>query len=277
MLIRYSRVYRRSVIQMSKSSTVPKAQHVQAVSSALKLLEHLSLRGQATLTELGRDAGLTHNHTFRLLATLEQEGFVARDARKTYVLGPQAYVLGQRADPTRTLVTVAGPHLDALHALSGETVLLAVRVDLERMVVERRTAVHSLRVDWPLGSRLPLYVGGLGVSLLAFAPLEVQQAVLEGERHAYTERTLVGREALVQELERVRLERVRVSVDDYANGEFAIAAPILDPPGIAVGAVNIAGFTERLTPDKLERYKEAVRRAGAAIGEALYGRGSRGL
>ena len=249
-----------------------KPTEVQAVSTALALLETVGRLGQATLTELGRECGLTYNHTFRLLSTLEKGGYVARDSLKRYFLGPQAYVLGQRADLSRSLVSVAAPHLDALHALSGETVLLAVRVNLERMVIDRRKAVHSLRVDWPIGSRLPLYVGGLGVCLLAFAPPEVQRQVLEGPRRAYTDKTLWERHALEFELLEVRTRGIRISVDDYAVGEFAIAAPILDSQGVSSAALNIAGFSERLTVEKQGEYVQAVREAGQAISKGVYGR-----
>ena len=135
------------------------------------------------------------------------------------------------------------------------------------MVIDSRPSRHSLRVDWPTGSRLPLHVGGLGLALLAFAPASVQLEVFKAARNRFTAQTLTYETALQSELE--RKSRVRISKDDYATGEFSVAAPILDAQGEAFAAISIAGFTARLTP-KLEReYASLVREAAAQIANTL--------
>jgi DNA-binding IclR family transcriptional regulator len=243
---------------------------VRVVRAALRLLETLSQHEGASLTHLARQAGLSNNQTFRLLATLEPLGYVVRDARKGYRLGPKLHLLGEKAFWPHDLIRAAGPHLDRLAELSGELVLLAVRVGLERMVVDRRPSRYSLRVDWAVGSRLPLHVGGLGVALLAFSPPEVQEALLAGPLERFTPCTLATPEVLKAELDRVRQQRVRISVDDWAVGEFSIAAPVI-AGGTLRGALNIAGFTARLDEKRRERYIAAVREAAEAVAVELGG------
>jgi len=256
---------------MSTSSPTQRNE-IQSLASALSLLETLAGLEAASLSELVRESRLTYNQTFRMLATLEARGYVLRDRQKVYRLGPQVALLGQRAGWPHELVEAAAPHLDALCELSGELVLLAVRSGLERMVVDRRPSRYSLRVDWPVGSRLPLHVGGLGVALLAFAPPEVQAQVLKGPLERYTPHTLSSPQALRKELQRVRQNRVRVSVDDWALGEFSVAAPIVHDD-LAFGAVNIAGFTARLDARRRNEYSCAVKSAAEAIA-AIYSRES---
>ncbi|MBI5811593.1 MAG: IclR family transcriptional regulator [Meiothermus silvanus] len=250
--------------------TSPDKTQVRAVRSALLLLEILSQLEGAPLTVLARQAGLSNNQTFRLLATLEPFGYVVRDARKGYRLGPKLHLLGEKAFWPHDLIRAAAPHLDRLAEMSGELVLLAVRVGLERMVVDRRPSRYSLRVDWAVGSRLPLHVGGLGVALLAFSPPEVQEAVLSGPLERFTPYTLATPKALKAELERVRQQGVRVSVDDWAMGEFSIAAPVV-AGGTLRGALNIAGFTARLDEQRRKTYIAAVREAAKAIAAELAG------
>lgn len=243
-------------------------QEVQALSSALRLLETVAEHEGAGMSELARHAQMTHNQTHRVLATLERHGYVIRDDGRGYHVGPKLAVLERRAGRYRALIEAASSSMDELAAMSGESILLAVRSRLERMVIDSRPSRHSLRVDWPLGSRLPLHVGGLGVVLLAFAPQHLQQEVIGQDRTRFTAHTL-GTNALQAELERVRRSGVRISKDDYAIGEFSIAAPILDRQRQALAAINIAGFTARLMP-KLERqYAKAVREAAATIAETL--------
>ncbi|MCL6568164.1 MAG: helix-turn-helix domain-containing protein, partial [Meiothermus silvanus] len=72
--------------------TSPDKTQVRSVRSALLLLEILSQLEGAPLTVLARQAGLSNNQTFRLLATLEPFGYVVRDARKGYRLGPKLHL-----------------------------------------------------------------------------------------------------------------------------------------------------------------------------------------
>lgn len=253
----------------STSSSSDKTQ-VRAVQAALHLLETLGQHEGATLTLLASQAGLSNNQTFRLLATLEPLGYVVRDERKVYRLGPKLHLLGDKAFWPHDLIRAAAPHLDRLAEMSGELVLLAVRVGLERMVVDRRPSRYSLRVDWAVGSRLPLHVGGLGVALLAFSPPEVQKAVLTRPLERFTPYTLATPEVLKAELDRVYQQGVRVSVDDWAEGEFSIAAPVV-AGGMLRGALNIAGFTARLDEQRREAYIAAVREAAGAIAAQLSG------
>lgn len=242
---------------------------INAVTNALELLEVLADHDGARLSDLSQHSGFTLNQTFRLLETLEVAGYVTRERDKRYRLGHKLHLLGLRAEWPHALVSNAASSLDSLAALSGESVLLAVRSNLHRMVVDSRPSTYSLRVDWGHGSKLPLHVGGLGVALLAFSPVNIQNAILEqadtGRLTGFTPDTLTSRAELETELQRVRATGVRVSRDDWAHGEFSVAAPILGADGTARGALNIAGFTARLTPDLELRYIDAVRAAAQQV------------
>lgn len=252
--------------QAANSSSSPE---IQSLASALRLLETVAEHEGEGMSILARNAQMTHNQTHRILATLETHGYVIRNDTRGYHIGPKLAVLERRAGRYRNLIEAASASMDELAAQTGESILLAVRNRLERMVIDSRPSRHSLRVDWPVGSRLPLHVGGLGVALLAFAPQTVQLEVMKASRNRFTAQTLTDKKALQTELETVRKSKVRISKDDYATGEFSVAAPILDANGEAFAAINVAGFTARLTP-KLEReYAQAVRGAAEEISNAL--------
>ncbi len=249
-------------------SATNKSSTVQVVSTALELLEQISELQPVGLSSLSQEAGLSLNQTFRLLATLESSGYLVRDEQKRYSLGAKLHLLGSRAPIFENLIQAAAPYMDALSELSGESVLLAVRVGLERMVVAKREAKHSLRVEWAIGSRLPLYVGGLGLALLAFSSQSIQKEVLKQKRTAFTNKTLVNSQELSLEIAQIRQNLIRVSIDDYAIGEFAIAAPIVANEKL-FGAINIAGFTARLTAQKQKLYQTALKKAAREIAAIL--------
>ena len=253
----------------SETFTSSSSPEIQSLASALRLLETVAEHEGEGMSELARNAQMTHNQTHRILATLETHGYVIRNDTRGYHIGPKLAVLERRAGRYRNLIEAASASMDELAAQTGESILLAVRNRLERMVIDSRPSRHSLRVDWPVGSKLPLHVGGLGVALLAFAPQAVQLEVMTQPRNRFTAQTLTDKKALQTELETVRKSKVRISKDDYATGEFSVAAPILDAKGEAFAAINISGFTARLTP-KLEReYAQAVRGAAEKTSNVL--------
>ena len=241
---------------------------VQVVSTALELLERISELQPLGLSNLSVEAGLSLNQTFRLLATLETHGYIVRDEQKRYSLGAKLHLLGSRAPIYEKLIQASASHMDKLSELSGESVLLAVRVGLERMVIAKREAKHSLRVEWAIGSKLPLYVGGLGMALLAFSSQSIQKEILKQKRTAFTSKTLVSNQALELELAQIRQNQIRISIDDYAVGEFAIAAPIIAGEKL-FGAINIAGLTTRLTDQKQKIYQTNLKKAAREIAENL--------
>lgn len=211
---------------------------------------------EATLSQLAKYTGFSMNQTFRLLATLEQEGYIHKSSSKRYRLGSTLHILGQAARWPHHLIDCATPVMDNLAQLSGETILLAIPTGLERMIVAQKSSRHSLQVHYPIGSRLPLYVGGMGIAMLAYLP-QKQQEILAQPLQRFTEYSLDHAE-LQAEFNKVKELGLRVSIDDYSIGEFSIAAPILTHDGTAYAAITIAGFTARLTEDTLNSYKKAI-------------------
>ncbi len=65
----------------------------------------------------------------------------------------------------RDVVSVAGPFMRRLMLLSGETANLAIRNNLDAVLIQ--CECHALvRMCAPLGSRLPLHASGAGKALL---------------------------------------------------------------------------------------------------------------
>lgn len=101
----------------------------RTVERALALLGAVAAGG-GTLSELARAVELSPSTASRLLGTLAQHEFVRRDgAAGRYRAGARLRQLAAatlREDP---LYELAGPHLEALAAETGETANLAVAVD----------------------------------------------------------------------------------------------------------------------------------------------------
>jgi DNA-binding IclR family transcriptional regulator len=117
---------------------------------------------------LGRNR-LHPSTAFRILASLIQHGFVARDETGLYLLGPHLLQLAAKVRVGLDVRAVARPEMEWLRDQVGETVNLTVRQGDEMVYVERVTPNRMMRVEQLIGSRAPLHVTAVGKLMLGEA------------------------------------------------------------------------------------------------------------
>lgn len=243
---------------------------ISAVVSALKVLDSIGEHPGITLSALARQCGLNKSHTYRILKTLEAQGYIIQDADK-FFLHQRAFLLGQQAKRQWGLARVAKPYLDELAAITKENVHLVVREGLRSVVVDLRESPHPIRMYASLGRRGPLHAGGTPKVLLAHAPAEVLEELLTQPLQAYTTATITNPKQLTRLLAQIRREGYHVGVGDLDEGAFSIAAPIFGIKGEVIAAVSVAGPTMRFDEKVQERYVSLVLRTARKISHALSG------
>jgi len=242
---------------------------VNAVQEALNVLMHVAKCPGLGVTELAKRSGNTKARAFRLLSTLEDNGFVRRDTDETsYVLGHMALVLGAAAQEQVSVARVARTYLDELGARFNENLLIRVRDGLESMLIAKWESTQGVRVHSEIGSRRPLHVGASGRVLLAFAPEDVQAAVLSGPLEGFTQHTWVQRTALSQELTRIRAEGYAVSHGEWVSDVLAVAVPVRDEKG-GVTAVLYISVPASRAPADLTDYIHALKDAARGMSQQL--------
>jgi DNA-binding IclR family transcriptional regulator len=146
---------------------------VDAAAKALDLLGAFSFREpRLSLAELAGRTGIPRPTAFRLLTTLEQAGFVAKENGE-YQLGIKCFILGNIVASGLDLREKANPHLQQLRDATGETVHLAVLEGWQVLYLERLQSPHPIGfMRSRIGVVVPAYCTGLGKTLLAFKPAD---------------------------------------------------------------------------------------------------------
>ncbi|WP_249345943.1 helix-turn-helix domain-containing protein [Microbispora sp. H11081] len=191
------------------------AESAQTLERGLRLLRLLAdaNRGR-TPTELAQELGLSRPIVYRLLTTLQAEGFARRDTQGRVHLGFGVLVLAQAVHPL--LRAAALPALRALAEQAGATAHLTVAEGDEGLAVAVvEPSWTDLHVAYREGSRHPLTRGAAGLALLALRQ---------------------GRTA----------PQVHMSRGHLQEGARGIAAPIPGPPWLeaSVGVVSFAYLDE---------------------------------
>ncbi len=235
----------------------------------LAILELLATAGEASAAEVAGRLGLSRSATYRLLATLEQRGYLERAGPNRLRLGTRTAGLGMAAVAGIDLVTIAPPHLHDLAERTGETAFLAVVDKQELVYLAKEAGPSAVQLSSRLGSRRPLHSTGLGKAYLSSLPDDQLRAVVSGlHLQPSTPNTITDPDALLAAVEAARERGYAVDEGEVEPGVACIAAPIRDHRGVAGAAISVAGPADRV----LARERTSgplVMRTAAAISRRL--------
>jgi IclR family pca regulon transcriptional regulator len=217
---------------------------VEALAKGLRILALFSeRRSSLRLTEIVALTGLPMPTAFRLVATLEGEGYVERLPDGAIRPGAAVLTLGFSALRGLDLVQTSSLILSELFERTKQTVNLGV-LAFDRVVYIARLQSDAVLVtaNVTVGSTLPAIVTSMGKVLLADLPeaelaRRIGPASFEGPWGPNAARNLP---ALVAELERVRTAGFAVQDEELAAGLRSIAAPVRQSDGRVIAAVNVA-------------------------------------
>jgi DNA-binding IclR family transcriptional regulator len=177
----------------------------------------------------------------RYLATLFELGYLEQGAGRKYRLGLKVTDLGMSALNATGLAEHAGPYLEDLRHRTSYTVGIGVLEGEDLLVVHqavsfRRWTTSPLRT----GSRAPAYATAAGKLLLAHLPDEDRAERLRAmkpKRHG--PKTIIGKQLLADEFDRLRDEPVAVDDEEHAEGVLMLAAAVRNEARVVVAAVDV--------------------------------------
>jgi DNA-binding IclR family transcriptional regulator len=247
----------------------PRGATGSVVARALRLLAAFGPQHPVLgLTELARRAGLPLSTAHRLLAELLVWGAVEETDDGRYRIGLRLWEVASLAPRGQGLRERALPFLQDLSQITRENVQLAVREGTELVFVERIAGTGAVPVLTRVGGRFALTATGVGLVLLAHAPVEIQEEVLSGPIERYTPCTVTDPQTLRRMLAGVRTSGFSVSDRQVTMDALSVAAPVHDRRGHVVAAVSLVVRHAGLSPHALA---PLVRTSARAISRALSG------
>ena len=190
--------------------------------------------GEASLTQLTKEVGISKSKGLAILNTLRSAGLVVRDERtKNYSLGPNLLLLSRALINNTDLARAARPYLEALAAKTGCSLHLGVISGETLFVVARAHAPGGSYIPIDVGHRYPLTWGAHGRAYLATLPpeeldrrLSRSSVIQAGE----TDRDQIDRDTLRAQVEEARRVGYGSSVGTTWSGLNAVSA-VLGAPG----------------------------------------------
>ena len=238
----------------------------------LVILEEVARAGApVTPTEINRAIGLPKPTIHRLFAMLEAEGYLTRELD------------GRTFSPGRRLRRMAGnvmssprtrtARLSVLNRLAeeiGETCNIAIPDGEAMTYLDRVETKWPLRIQLPVGTRVPLYCtasGKMYLSHLDDTHLDrfLRSARLESRAPA----TITDPSRLRDEIAATRRRGFSEDAEEFMEGMIAIAAPVLDAAGRLACTVSFHAPAMRLSLADGRRHATRLRAAADELSALL--------
>lgn len=229
---------------------------INSVVKAFRLLECFrEEKSTYTLTELTRELHITTGTAQRITHTLTSLGYLQRDPQtKAFQLTSKWLSFGYAFMKNLNLREIVQPHLKELNRETNETVNLAVMDGDEITYVERYQTSHFITTNIRAGARRPAFCSSIGKAILAFMePARRKDYFERVSFKKYTPKTIITRKELREELQKIKNQGYAENNSELSDELFAIAVPLLNEKGYAVGGINIVIPRTRISDEKIKK------------------------
>ncbi|QGK70992.1 helix-turn-helix domain-containing protein [Allosaccharopolyspora coralli] len=227
--------------------------YIQSIERGFAVLRAFDAdRPSPTLAEIAAATELSRPTVRRILITLQKLGYV-HGAEGRWRLTPRVLSIAQHYSTSNSITDVAQPHLLELAENTEESASLSALDGTEVVYIGRVPVRRIMSVNVALGTRVPAYATSMGRVLLAWAPANELDRVIEAGLPRHTRHTITDPIGLRQELRRVRSQGWAIVASEIEEGVIAVSAPVRDQSGAVVAALASATSSGRSDVETLRR------------------------
>lgn len=209
----------------------------------------LGLREIAARTGLDKSAAQRFSHTLHRLGYLEKDPLTRR-FRPAIRLMEMAFSYQRH----NRLAEVAMPRLIEAARAHRITINLAEPDGADIIYTIRIPHQEAPYIATVPGRRVPAWATSAGRAIMANMPdQEVEAIIAASDLRAYTAKTLTDAADLRRAVAEARRDGFASTVEQLMRHEMALAAPVLNHAGRAIGAVQIPVYMSRWTEERMRQ------------------------
>jgi DNA-binding IclR family transcriptional regulator len=157
-----------------------------------------------------------------------------------------------------------------LRDLTQETVVLHIRIGLERVCLEELPSFQAIKYTSGKGFIAPVYTGSAGKILLAEMNNSELDLLLRNIKYKKIgPNTITDREFLMEEIRKARIDGYAVSFSEWVPGSASISVPVKGY--ICPVALSVLGPESRLLTSVMMGHLEEIKESSIRISQKLSG------
>jgi IclR family KDG regulon transcriptional repressor len=244
----------------------------RTVNKAIDILEiFLQKDGEISLTEISKSSGLNTATAYRLVSTLAKKGYLTQYQKKgAYSLGLKMLDFNYAIRRNLKFIDFAYLSLSKVSKEHNVSTFLAV-LDADMMlIVEEIGASGELRINSPIGKRLPLYCTACGKVLLAGLSEEERKGYYKRiALQPFTATSITDIPRLEKELAAIKAEGAAYHKEEYRKGVWVAAAPIFNGSEKVIAAAAIIVPVSYLGFDSIHKFTTAIKGCTGEISQII--------
>ena len=226
-----------------------------------------------TPTDVNRQLGLPKPTIHRLFATLEAEGFIERDIDgRHYELARRAKRLSMSILSTSRTQIARIAILTQLSERIGETCNIALP-DRDGMIyLDRVETKWPLRIQLPVGSKVPFYCTASGKLYLTTLPDRVVKAYVQSTKlEAQTSHSITDPQRLIAELGIIKDRGYATDDEEFMIGMVALAVPVTNQQQQCNATLSIHAPKSRLDLHQATECIDELRSSAEQLARLMWG------
>ncbi len=246
--------------------------YINSISRAISILSLYAKSADAYLgiTQISRALGLHKTVVFRIVKTLEKEGWLVQDPNSNlYKLGIN--ILGV-ASAVKSDYNHRDIFLDEINKLVkefNEDVYLTAFSNMECLYIEKVDSTNTLAIKEKVGQTSPLHVAASAKVVLAYQEESVINEYINKPLKKYTEISITDKNKLIENLKSIREKGFEITYGELESGICGISVPIFNADGSFLYALSSGGPINRLEEKGIEHIKNQLLQASANITKKL--------
>lgn len=232
------------------------------VESVFNLLEIFCKNNRPLgITTLSNMMLMGKSSVFQMIKVLENLEYIEKDEHNDkYVLTTKLLELMNLSMSGYYQRTNIHNYLKKISDHTGKWTYFGLRNNKNRIVyVDRYASENALSVYTNIGDSPLPHCTAHGKALIAFLTIEEIEEVIKDGLEKFTDKTLVTKEALLEDLRKIRNQGYAFDDEERMIGVRCIAAPVFNSHKDVIGAIGISGLIQSMPDSAMLKYAAYIK------------------
>lgn len=245
---------------------------IKMLDKALAVLDTLrTSKERLGVNEIAKRCELNPSTTFRILKTLEVNGWAFQYSDDRYLIGQKVSFVTEKNNLLMALKDVASLTMNYYTDQLHQAMNLIVRDGTDCFILQQSRTKSLFDYVAPVNTAMPFYACAGGKILLSELPiLMVDKLLLSTKMEPLTQHTITSADMFWDELRKVARQGYAFDFQESSPSGSCVAVPLRDNEGTIIASLSFSGFVGIGSTDALLPYIPTLRQAASEISHNLF-------